>query len=161
MTPQTSRDIGSRIAWKAILIGLIVGYLIFSIFFLLIGGGLKSFVVLFQVDYFPNILVGVLGLTLIGILCGRLAGYEILAKKKNETLVGIKYAFVTLITGTVIGCCVGFFQEGIHNLNTDDNPFEDYFYKPIFWIVLFGLVPALFIGTWFGKQIKKKGLQTN
>ena len=65
--PQTSRNIGSRIAWKALLIGLVIGYLIFSIFFLLIGGGIKSFIVLFQVDYFPNILVGVLGLVLIGI----------------------------------------------------------------------------------------------
>ncbi len=86
---------------------------------------------------------------------------KILIKKKNDTLVGIKYAFLALITGTVIGCCVGFFQEGVHNLNTDDNPFEDYFYKPIIWVVLFGLVPALFIGTWFGKQIKKKDLRTN
>jgi undecaprenyl pyrophosphate phosphatase UppP len=33
--------------------------------------------------------------------------------------------------------------------------FEDYIFKPFFWITLIGFLPAILVGILFGKWIKK------
>jgi hypothetical protein len=90
-------------------------------------------------------------------LSGRLAAVEILIKNKDYSLTGIKYGLLTLWTATIIGSSVGFLQEGLDNIGTADNPFEDYYYKPFFWVTIFGIIPAILVGQWFGRQIKKQG----
>ena len=88
---------------------------------------------------------------------GQLAGFEILIKHRNYLLTGIKYAVLTLITGTLIGSSVGFLQEGIKDIGGFANPFYDYYFKPLYWVTMFGIIPAIIVGLLFGRQIKKQG----
>ena len=70
-----------------------------------------------------------------------------------------KYGLITLVTGTLIGSSVGFIQEGIDNIGGFSNPFYDYYFKPLYWVTMFGLIPVVIVGLWFGRQIKKQGLK--
>ncbi|WP_170148078.1 hypothetical protein [Marinoscillum furvescens] len=155
-THMTSQQIGSRIAVKSALIGIAIAYLIMST---LIGldEGITAIFWLAEVDYWPHLLFGAFSLTLMGSIFGRLAATEIIERKKDHSWVGIKYGFLTLITGTLIGSTVGFLQEGLDNIGTPDNPFEDYYFKPLFWVIIFGSIPVLLVGLWFGRTIKKAG----
>lgn len=152
---MTAQQIGSRIAVKSALIGVATAYLIMAT---LIGldEGISGILWILEVDYWPNLLLGTFGLTLMGSIFGRIAGTEIIERKKDYSWVGIKYGFITLITGTIIGSTMGFLQEGLDNIGTHDNPFEDYYFKPLFWVLIFGSIPVVFVGLWFGSQIKKK-----
>lgn len=152
---MTAKQIGSRIAVRSALIGIATAYLIMTT---LIGldEGITAIFWISDVDYWPNLLLGAVGLILMGYLFGQRAGIEIIEKRKDYSWVGIKYGFFTLLTGTLIGSTLGFLQEGIDNIGTHDNPFEDYYFKPLFWVTVFGLIPVVLVGLWFGKQIKKK-----
>jgi len=154
MVQMTARQIGSRIAIKSTLIGIVIAYLIMTSLIAL-DEGLMAILWILEVDYWPNLLLGAIGLTFMGFVFGRMAGTEIIEKKKDHSWVGIKYGFITLITGTLIGSTLGFLQEGLDNIGTHDNPFEDYYFKPLFWVVIFGLIPVILVGLWFGSTIKK------
>jgi len=151
---MTAKQIGSRIAIKSALIGIVTAY---SIMAILIGldEGITAILWVLDINYWPNLLLGALGLLLMGYLFGQRAGIEIIEQKKDYSWVGIKYGFITLITGTLIGSTLGFLQEGLDNIGTYDNPFEDYYFKPLFWVMIFGLVPVVLVGLWFGRKIKK------
>lgn len=153
---MTAQQLGSRIAVKSALIGIVIAYLIMST---LIGldEGITAIFWLVDVDYWPNLLFGAFALTLMGFIFGRLAGTEIIERKKDHSWVGIKYGFLTLLTGTLIGSTMGFLQEGLDNIGTLDNPFEDYYFKPLYWVTIFGSIPVVLVGLWFGQAIKKAG----
>ncbi|WP_461069585.1 hypothetical protein [Spirosoma horti] len=78
-------------------------------------------------------------------------------KKWNYVLTGFLTGLAVIITTTFFASWTGFIQEGIDNIGTNDNPFFDYIFKPMYWVTMFGLIPALLVGIWFGSQIKKKG----
>jgi hypothetical protein len=65
---------------------------------------------------------------------------------------GVKYGFLTLLTATLIGSSVGFIQEGVGKYNA----LYDYYFKPLYWVTMFGIIPVLLVGLWFGRQIKKQ-----
>ena len=56
-----------------------------------------------------------------------------------------------LLTTAFLSCGTGFIQEGIVHVGTDDNPFEDYIFKPLYWVTVFGAIPAFIVGIWFGR----------
>ena len=90
-----------------------------------------------------------------GHLFGQIAGKIILIKKKNYVVTGFLCGLGILMTTASLSSWIGFFQEGLDNIGTNDNPFEDYILKPVFWIFFFGIIPIFFVGIWFGRQIKK------
>lgn len=92
-----------------------------------------------------------------GYFFGKKAGIEILVKKRNYILTGIKYGILTLITATFLTSLIGFFQEGIDNIGGFSNPFYDYIFKPMYWILMYGILPAIVIGILFGLTIKLNG----
>ena len=153
---MTPKQIGSQIAIKSTLIGLVIAYLIMSI---LIGfdDGFSALLWITKIDFWPNLLLGVFGLISMGYLFGQRAGVEILEKNKNYSWIGIKYGFIILVTGTLIGSTLGFIEEGLDNIGTHENPFFDYYFKPLYWVLIFGTIPVLIVGFWFGKTIKKHG----
>ncbi len=153
---MTAQQIGSRIAVKSTLMGIGAAYLIMAT---LVGldSGIKGVIWILEVDYWENLLLGGFGLTLMGYLFGRIAGVEIIQRKKNHKWVGIKYGYLTLLTGTIIGSTLGFIQEGLDNIGTQASPFEDYYFKPLFLVTIFGSIPVVLIGVWFGRTIKKVG----
>ena len=152
------RHIGSCIAVKAALVGILIAYLMMT-GLIASDKGLIAFLWLFEFHYWLNLLLGASGLVLMSYLFGRQAGIEIIERKRNYSIVGIKYGYAILITGTLIGSTLGFIQEGIDNLGTKDDPIEDYYFKPLFWVIIAGSIPVNLVGLWFGRKIRKEGLK--
>ena len=157
MDTDIAEKIGSRQAIKAVTIGLIIAYLIMALPSIADDGLIKGLFWFLNVSFKFNLLVGVICMYLCGHFFGRRAGYEILINKRNNFLVGFICGLLIIVTTTFLTSWVGFFQEGVDNIGSDDNPFEDYIVKPVFWVLIFGLVPCLFVGLWFGYSIKKRG----
>ena len=159
MDPKTAKQIGQRLGLRSAFIGLVTAYLIYSGVLLQLGDKpAHAFLWLFYDDYAINTIVGAIGLLLMGWLFGELAGHQIIFKKRNELLIGVLTGLLTLLTGTLIGSTVGYFQEGFDNSDVLEALF-DYYYKPLFWVTVFGTIPAIIVGIWFGRQIKKQGLK--
>lgn len=106
-----------------------------------------------------HLIIGALGLLTMAYFFGQRAGVEILVKRRNDLWTGVKYGLVILLTGTLIGSSVGFIQEGIDNIGGFSNPFYDYYFKPLYWVTMFGIIPVVLVGLWFGRQIKRQGLR--
>jgi hypothetical protein len=155
---NTARQVGQRLGVKSGLIGIGIAYLITTALMVLFDDSLTDGLLwITRVYWWYHLVIGAIGLLTMAYLSGRLAAVEILIKNKDYSLTGIKYGLLTLWTATIIGSSVGFLQEGLDNIGTADNPFEDYYYKPFFWVTIFGIIPAILVGQWFGRQIKKQG----
>lgn len=60
-----------------------------------------------------------------------------------------------LIIGTFGGSSIGFFQEGLTSSYGIIQAMVDYYLKPFFWILIFGLMPTLISGWILGAVLKK------
>ncbi|MEI6946714.1 hypothetical protein V9K67_05885 [Paraflavisolibacter sp. H34] len=161
MTAEEAKKIGSRQGLISIGWGLIIAQLIMTLFISLDKGFIKAFFWFANVEYKLNILIGAIIMLLCGHFYGQIAGTQIIVKNRNFIVVGILCGMAVLLTTAFLCGWTGFFQEGLDNTGTNDNPFEDYIYKPFFWVTTFGIVPALLVGIWFGGQIKRKGRRRN
>jgi hypothetical protein len=158
MTVEEAKNIGSRQALKSVGIGLLIAQVIMTL--LSSGSGfLKGFLWFTDISYKLNLTAGIIIMLLCGYYCGRRAGFEILIKKLNYNWVGFKYGIITLMAATFLASWIGFFQEGIQLIGTGDNPYNDYIFKPLFWVFVFGLLPVIFVGFWFGRQIKTQEIK--
>ncbi len=158
MDINTAKRIGQQLAIKSGLVGLSIAYVIFGFVIYSMGEKLfKAVFWIFNVEFWYHLVIGSIGLITMAYFFGKLAGVEILFKEKNQYLTGVKYGLITLLTSSFIGSSVGFIQEGIDNIGGFGNPFYDYYFKPMFWVIMFGLIPVILVGLWFGRQIKKKG----
>ena len=156
-----AKQIGQSLGVKSTLIGIITAYAIMVGLISIDQTYLEAFLWFTRIDYWLNILVGVLGLIMSGYVYGGLAGINILINKKDYEWIGIAYGFLTLWTGTILGSTVGFLDEGLDNIGTYDNPFVDYYFKPLFWVTFFGFIPVIIVGLWFGRRIKMNGKKVN
>ena len=162
MDIKTAKHIGQRLAIKSALIGLLIAYILFGWVTYSWDQKLSKAVFwIFDVEFWYHLVIGAIGLLTMAYFFGQLAGVDILVKRKNEFWTGIKYGLITLVTGTLIGSSVGFIQEGIDNIGGFSNPFYDYYFKPMYWVTIFGIVPVVIVGIWFGRQIKKQGQRTS
>jgi hypothetical protein len=148
MTEIEAKKIGSKQGLFSVGIGLLIAQLIMTLFS-------SDFSWFTSASFKLNLAIGIMIMLLSGHAFGKLAGKAILIKKRNYILTGFLYGMAVLMTTAFLSSWVGFFQEGIDNIHTNDNPFEDYIFKPVFWIFMFGLIPTFLVGIWFGKQIKK------
>ena len=160
MDIKTAKQIGQRLAIKSGLIGLLIAYILFGRVTYSWDQNLSEAVFwIFDVEFWYHLTVGAIGLLTMAYFFGQLAGVEILVKRKNELWTGVKYGLLTLLTGTLIGSSVGFIQEGIDDIGGFSNPFYDYYFKPLYWVTIFGIAPVIVVGLWFGRQIKRQGLK--
>ena len=158
MNIMTAKHIGQRLAMKSALIGLLIAYLLFGLVAYSWDEKISKAVFwIFDVEFWYHITIGAMGLLSMAYIFGQLAGIEILMKGKNELWIGVKYGIITLIAGTLIGSTVGFIQEGVDNIGGFSNPFYDYYFKPLYWVTMFGIFPTIIVGLWFGRQIKRLG----
>jgi uncharacterized RDD family membrane protein YckC len=155
MTKERAEKIGIRIATISVSIGIVLAYLIPT--FVFWDGTSKSFTWIFDIGFWFNVLMGIAFFYGTGYFFGKKAGVEILVKKRNYILTGIKYGVLTLITATFLTSLIGFFQEGIDNIGGFSNPFYDYIFKPMYWILMYGILPAIVVGILFGLIIKVNG----
>jgi len=156
MSKIEAKRIGSRQGLFSVGLGLLIAQLIMT-WLSSENGIIKGFFWFSTISYKLNILVGAIIMLLSGHFYGEIAGIQIIIKKRNFILIGFLTGFAVLITTAFLCGWTGFFQEGIHNIGTEDDPFEDYIFKPLFWVTMFGLIPAFVVGIWFGGQIKIKG----
>lgn len=155
MDEKLAKKIGSRQALKSVGIGLLIAQLIMT-WLSSDGGLLKGFLWFMGFGYNLNLAIGIAIMLLSGHFFGQRAGLEILIKKRDYRWTGFKYGMATLLTTVFLASWTGFFQEGIDNIGTNDEPINDYIFKPVFWVFIFGLIPVLLVGFWFGRQIKKR-----
>ena len=157
MTEFEAKKIGSKQGLISVGLGLLIAQLIMT-WFSSDNGIIKGFLWFTSFSYNLNILIGIIIMLLSGHFYGQLAGKAILIRKRNYILTGFLCGMAILMTTAFLSSWTGFFQEGIDKVGTNDNPFEDYILKPLFWIFFFGLLPVFFVGLWFGRQIKKHGI---
>ena len=149
MTPELAKNIGIKKALQSATIGLLVVFL----FMTLLARG--NFFWLAEWNYLINIIIGIAILYGLAYLFGKNAGNEILIKKKDSDKVGAKYGVLILIITAFLFGWTGFVQEGMEPYDTFWDSFEDYIFKPFFWIIVIGIIPAILVGIQFGRWIKK------
>ncbi len=149
MTKETAQLIGAKEAIRFVSAGLIIAYLIMSI--------LAGFSWFLLGNYQLNLLIAIVIIYLCGYFYGQLAGVAILVKRKECLLIGLIYSFLILITATFLSSLTGFFQEVYKSTSKTDDPVGDYIFRPLFLVCFVGLIPAIFLGFWFGSRIKNKG----
>lgn len=154
-----AKKIGSRQGLISVGLGVLVAQLIMTLLFSPNEGYIKGFFWFMGVEYWLNILIGVIIMLVCGHFYGQLAGKLILIQKWNYVLTGLLIGLAVIFTTAFFASWTGFIQEGIDNIGTNDNPFFDYIFKPMYWVLLFGIIPALLVGIWFGRRIKKKGIE--
>jgi hypothetical protein len=153
ITKAEARKIGRRQGMISVGIGILIAQLVMTAFLALDEGIIGGFFWFTDFGYLLNILIGLVIMILGGYLFGSIAGYQILIKKRNPLLIGFLCGMAVLLTTGFFSGWLGFFQEGIENIGYD-NPFEDYIFKPLFWVTLVGSIPAFLIGSWMGSKIK-------
>ena len=177
MNPETAKKIGSALAVKSVSIGLVIAYIIMVPVSLM--GNNKSLwqAMLWIIDWIQSeflfhIIIGIIAFYACGYFFGGRAGKSILIKHRNYLLVGVMCGLLTLLTTVFLGTLTGFFMgliHGRHYIDTADDlkqsdfiyeNFINYIFKPMFWFSIFGFLPAIGVGVWFGWRLKRKGAST-
>jgi hypothetical protein len=144
---KTIKRIGYTQAFKAITVGLAIGYLIMA----LLSGPFW----LFQYNYAPTICFAAAITYLAGYYFGGLTGIWIIKQKRPAILFGIIGGFLMVWSATFIGSLVGLIKEGLPNRSAISEPFHDYVYKPMVLVTMFGFLPIVLVGIWFGLSVGK------
>jgi hypothetical protein len=155
MTETNAKRIGSRETLKSVVFGLLIAYALMALLFSS-SGWLKGLLWFLQVGFSPNILIGIASVFILGFVFGKRIGVEILIRDRNESVVGMKYLLAIVFLSALIASGSVFLQEGISYIGSDDDPFNDYVFKPLFWMAVFGLIPTLLLGIGLGSRIVKQ-----
>lgn len=172
LNPESAKKIGSSLALKSVSIGLIIAYIIMIPLHL--QGQEKPVDELFwivkwlQSEFAVNIIIGIAAFYGCGYYFGSRAGSDILIKHRNYHWAGPLYGFLILLTTVFIASLIGFVQGIIHDVHYLDssskisfdllyNNFIKKIFKPIAWFSIFGFIPIMLMGLWFGWRIEKKG----
>lgn len=145
---RTIKKIGYSQAFKAITIGLVIAYIIFGL--------MAEPFWLFQFDYAPTILFGAIMIYIAGYFLGGLTGICISKHSRLAILFGIIGGLFIVWTGTFFGSLIGFVKEGLANNSVISESIRDYIYKPMALVTIFGMLPIIIVGIWFGLSIKKR-----
>lgn len=144
----TIKKIGYLQAFKAITVGLVIAYVIMA----LMAGPLW----LFHFDYAPTILFAIFTIYVAGYFFGGLTGIWISKRSQLTVLFGIVGGFLIVWTATFCGSLIGFMNECLPNKSEISEPAYDYIFKPMALVTIFGFLPIILVGIWFGLSIKKK-----
>ena len=141
-----------KLTWIIITINLFIAGVIISYMF-----GINSFTK-FCIELPLNIGVGLLGLYISGYFFGNIIESQINLKHRNPFLIGFVGLLTILLIGIFTGSSIGFIEEGVTSLSSYykiSDALFDYYIKPLFWIILFGIIPTIITGLILGKLIKK------
>ncbi len=149
MNPKLAKRIGIEKALLSATIGILIAFLFMTI----LAGG--NFLWLVEWKYPINLIIGITVFFGLALIFGKNAGYVILVKRKDSERVGAKYGFLILLITAFLAGWTGFVQEGMEPYDTFWESFEDYIFKPFFWIMVIGFIPAIIVGIYFGRWIRK------
>jgi len=156
MDSRKAKSLGSKAGLKAVTMGLVIAEFIMTIFSW-DEGIFKAIFWFANYDYLLNIVFAVIIFFLCGHFFGQAASKAILINHKHYSLEGFKFGLFTLFVTTVVSSCISFLIEGTAKIGMrGEAPVYDYIFQPVYWVCFFGLIPALVMGYWFGKQIRKR-----
>ncbi|HTL81559.1 MAG TPA: hypothetical protein VL651_07635 [Bacteroidia bacterium] len=139
------REIGYMQAFKAITVGLIIAFLIMTLF-----AGIAWII---NPEFSAKILLAVVVMYVSGYFFGGMAGWLIIKKRFPSVLIGIAAGLLITWSATFAGSLIGYFAEGVYGSYRDEQAAFDYIVKPLYWVTLFGLIPILGVGIWYGISI--------
>ena len=127
------------------------------LFFSMSGGTINPIKEFFDyiIYFYLNFTAALVALFVSSYYAGKKMGKLICEKKWNSILVGMIGLMVILICGVLGGATVGFLEEGIMRGHNVSDSIVDYYFKPLFWILIFGFIPTFISGAFLGKKIKK------
>ncbi len=157
MNEAEANKIGSKLGLISSGIGLLIAYTFMTVVFAADQENQDGLLWFLNSPIRLNIGIGALLLLLSGFFYGRITAKAILIKKRNFVISGFLCGMAVLITTTFLTGWVGFFQEGSNPMFPDDNPFVDFVVKPLWWVTIFGTIPALLVGIVFGAVVKSRG----
>ena len=157
MNLSNAKRIGSKQGLISVGFGVLIAQLMITFMLSFDEGLIDAFFWFIDIDFLLHIIIGVFIMFVSGHFYGKLAGKLILNRKLNYLLVGSLCGLAVILTTTFFASWTGFIQEGLDNIGTNDNPFFDYIFKPMYWVTLVGFIPAILVGFWFGHSIFKKG----
>lgn len=150
--------IGGRAGLTAALAGLLLAQGLMMI--LLTGelGAIGAFFWPFALDVEMSIclLVGLCATFLAAWGLGILGGRIIWTRPRGAWLVGPITGLSVLLLGAWAGSLTGYFVLGSAFWGTNSDPAFDFLVKPMYWITIFGFLPAMLIGLWYGLKVRSK-----
>lgn len=154
MTKEAAMWIGSRLAIKSMLIGLLIAQAMMTLV-ASDNGLLKGLFWFADFDFLPNIIFAVVVSIVGAYYFGRIAGLRILINGNNEILVGILTGLLIIISSSFLTGWIEFFNEEVYYSKTITEAFKDYVLKPVYVVTLYGFIPVIIVGTIYGIQVKK------
>ena len=154
MDKKRAKQLGRMRAFESVTIGVIIFFLVGV--FLFSNEGLRSILWLQYLDLYNWLFIAnwLVTFYVLAIIIGNYGGKEILIRNKSSLIVGVKSGVLILCSAAFFGCLLGFITEGIENAGSSDFPLVEYFMKPIFWIFIYGLIPSILMGIFFGWRVK-------
>lgn len=149
MDMKSAKRIGRLYTTIAVFIALIIVYL------MVIGMTGDSLWLLSERKNLPNFIGGAVFVILAGFFIGAYTGSSILIRNKNAYWISIRNSFFILWAGTLLGACIGFFEEGIHDPFGIISGLDNYIIKPLLLITIFGCIPTTIIALILGWTIKR------
>lgn len=110
------------------------------------------------VNFYINIGISIIALYFFGFIIGEKMDLLINIKNKNSLLIGVIGSLLMLFMGVLFGSTVGFLEEGLRDINTLEDfkdSIIDYYFKPFFWVLFFGIIPTIITGCVLGLSIKE------
>ena len=132
---------------KETLVFASIGLSIELLIVLLLGFGSRS-------DFLFPVGVSIFGLYLAAIVLGRLFGNVLDYRQLRGSrlfICGTLVAWSCLVIQVLFGLSVEFFRNIDHA-----HAFQDYVFKPIFWVVFLGTIPSLAVGALYTVRIKHR-----
>lgn len=106
-----------------------------------------------RLDFFASVLASAVGLYLAACMFGFFAGSLLCSNKLGRTkliLLGILVALGSLLLQVLCGSSVEF----LRNFSLY-GAFVDYVFKPVFWVMFLGFIPATMLGLIYALRLQK------
>jgi hypothetical protein len=103
-------------------------------------------------DLLPHVALSVLGLYLGAGVFGKLAADYVCRKSEipQTELIGVGVAWISLMVQAFFGSALEFIRNADRSY-----AFEAYLFRPIFWVMFLGTIPAIVFGLVYAKRIRK------
>lgn len=104
-----------------------------------------------------NLSVAIAALYISSYFIGKWLDRMVNVKKRSPSLYSVIAMYAILLTGVISGSTVGFIEEGLDEISYSGilDPIEDYYFKPFFWVMLYGFLPTLLSGLLLGALITR------
>lgn len=137
---------------KYLYIGIAINLIIaFLLLLLMLGNETFSFIN----ETLFNIVIAIAGLYFMAYCLSPYATKKLQSAPRFAPFIGAAVTLIILLFGTICGATVSFITEGLqydypnYPLYTIIN---DYYFKPLFWILYFGSLPTVITGLIIGKK---------